>query len=104
MKDLKLKECNKRNFDRGHGAKELRQLTRGERVWIRNMKRYGKIHAYAPFPRSYIVQTWQGQVQRNRVHLIRAPEGSRLDRSFHEAPETLQPHHLMNHHPLLDPQ
>ncbi|KAJ8886878.1 hypothetical protein PR048_013090 [Dryococelus australis] len=30
MKDQKLKECNKINFNRRHGAKELRQLARGE--------------------------------------------------------------------------
>ncbi|KAJ8885207.1 hypothetical protein PR048_011403 [Dryococelus australis] len=58
-----------------------------ERVWIPDMKHDWKIHAYRPFPRLYIVQTWQGQMRRNRVQLIPLPEGSRLDGSFHGAPE-----------------
>ncbi|KAJ8893967.1 hypothetical protein PR048_006568 [Dryococelus australis] len=49
MKNQKLKEHNKKNYDRRHAAKELRQLTRGESVWIPDMKRYGKIHTHAPF-------------------------------------------------------
>lgn len=45
----------------------------GEHVWIKDMDRYGTIQAQAQTPRSYIVQTQRGVVQRNRRHLLPTP-------------------------------
>ncbi|KAJ8887322.1 hypothetical protein PR048_013537 [Dryococelus australis] len=69
-----FKVCNKASFDKRHAARELRQQVMGERVWMPDLKLYGKIHAQAPFPRSFIVQT--------EVQLIHAPS-TEMDEKLH---------------------
>ncbi|KAJ8885356.1 hypothetical protein PR048_011553 [Dryococelus australis] len=69
IRDQQLKMHNKANFDKRYGARNLRQLV-DELVWIPDLKQNGKVHAQAPFPHSFIDQTKQGVLWRNRVQLI----------------------------------
>ncbi|KAJ8867917.1 hypothetical protein PR048_031726 [Dryococelus australis] len=65
-KNRRLKERNKLNFDQRPGANALLELGVGSRVWIPGLE-------LIPFPRSYIIQTAQGKIRRNRIQLIPAP-------------------------------
>jgi hypothetical protein len=60
----------KRNFDLRHKTRELPTLQSGDKVWIRDQNRNGQILRNANQPRSYIVQTEQGTVRRNRKALV----------------------------------
>ncbi|KAJ8893604.1 hypothetical protein PR048_006204 [Dryococelus australis] len=79
------------------GARELRQLVVGERGWIPVLKQYGKVHAQAPFPHSFIVQTEQGLLWRNRVQLIPAPS-SEIDEKLHGKSDEQNCHIPLTHH------
>jgi len=64
----------KTNFDRRHRAKELPELSVGERVWIPDLRLYGKISRVCDIPRSYAIDTEiGGRIVRNRKFLIRGP-------------------------------
>lgn len=64
------KEKMRANHDRHHGARKLRQLGPGDKVWITDLKRMGTIRGRTTKPRSYEVQSKQGVVRRNRINLI----------------------------------
>lgn len=71
---LKLeKERQKVQYDRAHRVKPLTQLRKGERVWIVNESKEGKIIRQGEEPRSYWVQTEDEPIRRNRKHLQPLP-------------------------------
>ena len=72
--DKKLKEKQESYFNKRHGVRTLRQLQVGEEVWIKDLRRYGKVKQILDAPRSYIVQSNGQDVRRNRSHLI--PSGT----------------------------
>lgn len=66
----KNKLTQKTNFDKRHGARPLKPIEEGEKVWITDQKTNGLVKTTAGPPRSYIVKTSRGEVRRNRFHLI----------------------------------
>lgn len=72
QRDEILKSTRKRDFDRRHKARELSTLDKGQNVWITDKREYGRVLEKAETPRSYIIETNNGTVRRNRFHLIPA--------------------------------
>ena len=72
-KDASLKTRQKKDFDRRHSAKTLPDLPPGERVWLPDQKAEGTVVERAGTPRSYIVETPNGQLRRNRRQLNLLP-------------------------------
>ncbi|UYV74940.1 K02A2.6-like [Cordylochernes scorpioides] len=70
----------------------LPQLQQGDSVWIRDQKVEGKVLHKSQEPRSYWVQTPQGKVGRNRLHLTRLP----TTESTMDAPEDSRRQELRN--------
>jgi len=76
------------NHDLKHKAKDLPQLHVGDKVWIRDQDRMGKVLAPSISPRSYVVQTDKGtQVRRNRSALVAAPAESQLPEEVSTEPD-----------------
>ncbi|KAI5720612.1 hypothetical protein M8J77_009432 [Diaphorina citri] len=61
------------NYNERHSASNLKPLNPSDRVWIVDLKRYGVVKRESGEPRSYVVQTFSGEVRRNRKFLILAP-------------------------------
>ncbi|UYV72597.1 K02A2.6-like [Cordylochernes scorpioides] len=72
----------KRLYDKRHDVHSLPPLQQGDSVWIRDQRVKGKVLHKSEEPRSYWVQTPQGKVRRNRLHLTPLPKmGSTMDAS-----------------------
>ncbi|XP_011871176.1 PREDICTED: uncharacterized protein K02A2.6-like, partial [Vollenhovia emeryi] len=67
----------KEDYDRRHHRTERDDLEEGDKVWIRDARRWGVVEKRADQPRSFWVQTEMGRLRRNRSHLHRldAPLG-----------------------------
>ena len=72
-RDRKMKLRQKKNFDAHRGARELPILLPGESVWVPDRQGSGRV-VEETSPRSYVVQTSDGEFRRNRRHLISTPE------------------------------
>lgn len=84
--ELRRAAQQKRNHDRRHGARILRDLEPGETVWIKNQNKTGTVLSSAGSPRSYIVETDTDQLRRNRIHLAPVPEVEVPDSSNESTP------------------
>lgn len=62
------------DFDRRHGVRKLRELSPGEDLWVTDAQCPAQVLSRAQRPRSYVVETPRGVLQRNRRHLV--PFGS----------------------------
>ncbi|UYV63312.1 K02A2.6-like [Cordylochernes scorpioides] len=72
----------KRLYDKRHDVHSLPPLQQGDSVWVRDQRVEGKVLHKSEEPRSYWVQTPQGKVRRNRLHLTPLPKmGSTMDAS-----------------------
>ncbi|UYV70546.1 K02A2.6-like [Cordylochernes scorpioides] len=72
----------KRLYDKRHDVHSLPPLQQGDSVWIRDQRVEGTVLHKSEEPRSYWVQTPQGKVRRNRLHLTPLPKmGSTMDAS-----------------------
>ncbi len=69
-KEAKYREKQADNYKRRHRATDLPVLAQGCDVWIRDMDRNGTIVSPTRDPRSYLVDTQQGTVRRNRSALL----------------------------------
>ncbi|KAM7293291.1 uncharacterized protein ISCGN_026421 [Ixodes scapularis] len=69
-KDKADKRRQATDFNRRHAAKELRPLATGEDVWVTDVQCGAKVLSEAQRPRSYVVETPRGVLQRNRKHLV----------------------------------
>ena len=69
-KEETYRTLQKQNFDRRHRAKALPQLGIGDEVWIKDMKRTGRITALTEQPRSFIVASGPNYLRRNRAALV----------------------------------
>ncbi|KAM7291848.1 uncharacterized protein ISCGN_028419 [Ixodes scapularis] len=71
---LKKERADKRrqatDFNRRHVAKKLRPLATGEDVSVTDVQCGAKVLNKAQRPRSYVVETPRGVLQRNRKHLV----------------------------------
>ncbi|UYV84627.1 K02A2.6-like, partial [Cordylochernes scorpioides] len=82
----------KRLYDKRHDVHSLPQLQQGDSLWIRDQRVEGKVLHKSQEPRSYWVQTPQGKVRRNRLHLTRLP----TTESTMDAPEDSRRQELRN--------
>ncbi|UYV81475.1 K02A2.6-like, partial [Cordylochernes scorpioides] len=72
----------KRLYDKRHDVHSLPPLQQGDCVWIRDQRVEGTVLHKSEEPRSYWVQTPQGKVRRNKLHLTPLPKmGSTMDAS-----------------------
>ncbi|UYV61651.1 K02A2.6-like [Cordylochernes scorpioides] len=72
----------KRLYDKRHDVHCLPPLQQGDSVWIRDQRVEGTVLHKSEEPRSYWVQTPQGKVRRNRLHLTPLPKmGGTMDAS-----------------------
>ena len=71
-RDKLLKDKQKENFDKQHGARAKPCLKTGQLVWLPNSETEAHVEEQVA-PRSYTVNTPQGQVRRNRRDLIELP-------------------------------
>lgn len=65
----RTRDLTKANYDRRHAAQHLPELKSGSSVYIRDLNREGVITREVS-PRSYLVNTPQGTIRRNRSALI----------------------------------
>ena len=74
--DTLFRKKQKEYFDKSHRSKELPSIPNDTKVWVEseNGPVSGRVISSAQTPRSYIVETSSGQIQRNRSHLRVAPE------------------------------
>ncbi|UYV76749.1 K02A2.6-like [Cordylochernes scorpioides] len=71
---LKRKEGRRRKdmksrYDRHCGATDMEEQSKGDTVWITDMRTWGIVKQKASTPRSYMVDTPVGTLRRNRFHL-----------------------------------
>jgi len=71
-RDAFLKTRQKHNFDNLHGTRELLSLDSVQLVWLPESGVTANVEEQVA-PRSYLVNTLQGQVRRNSRDLIRIP-------------------------------
>lgn len=76
LKDKELKRKQAEGYNTRHRAKEKEPLQPGQRVWIKNIPRTGVVSGSAATPRSYVVDTSNGSLRRNRSHLRVVPSPS----------------------------
>ncbi|KAJ8356744.1 hypothetical protein SKAU_G00195380 [Synaphobranchus kaupii] len=67
--EKRTKENQQRNYNRRHRALPLPPLQAGQNVWLPREKIQGTLMQPATTPRSYIIQTDEGQVRRNHTHM-----------------------------------
>lgn len=76
------KEKQQWYYNRRHRVRPFPPLQCGEKVWLPREKTQGTVVQQASTPRSYVVDTENGQVRRNRTHL------RTLQRTPPEVPDT----------------
>ena len=60
-----MKQRMKRNFDRRHGAKDLKEMQPGDTVWLPENRSKGTVIEQSN-TRSYTVRVQDGTIRRNR--------------------------------------
>ncbi|UYV65228.1 K02A2.6-like [Cordylochernes scorpioides] len=97
LENLEMREKNQRhkkktNFDIHHRARELPHLDEGTRVWVKDLRVPGVVLEDAGRQRSYIVNSPEGILRRNRFHLLPNPQGEKIDMGDEEmeSPEMSQ--------------
>uniref|UniRef100_A0A8C7WX74 Integrase catalytic domain-containing protein n=1 Tax=Oryzias sinensis TaxID=183150 RepID=A0A8C7WX74_9TELE len=68
-KQRQYKANQQRQYDRRHRVRPLTVLQTGQTVWLPREKKEGTVVQHATTPRSYIIDTDEGQIRRNRTHL-----------------------------------
>ena len=76
QKNAQFKAKQKKQFDRQHRVVEQDDIPEGTSVWITSESNTipGTVVSTGESPRSYVVETPTGEVQRNWVHLNAVPE------------------------------
>lgn len=77
--EQRYRQKQKQNYDHRHRERDMVQLEPGDFVWVKDIDERGTMKSAADIPRSYIINTARGTLQRNRYHLSPTPT----------APETL---------------
>lgn len=57
-------------YDKHHGVRHLPDIVDGTDVWVVDLQRKGTVQCPTSEPRSYLVDTGQSVVRRNRTHLV----------------------------------
>ena len=94
--DATYKMKQKDNFDKHHRTKDLPVMPDDTPVWVETDigPISGRVVTSAETPRSYLVETPTGQLQRNRIQLRVVPEDS-SNRQPEEQLEPEEPHRIM---------
>ena len=95
--DKALKEKQKENFDSRHRSKELAPIPNDTEVWIvsDDQRVPGRVVSPADRPRSSVVETPTGQVERNRSHLQVLPDTNETENESPTASPPEQPRRIM---------
>lgn len=72
-KEYRNREKQRDYYNHRHGVRPSPELQPGDSVHIRDLDRPGVIASQHQNPRSYIVHTNNGNVRRNRTHLVSTP-------------------------------
>ena len=93
--DLNQKQKYKEKFDLRHRAKDLPPIPDDTEVWVTTESEpmSGRVISTAGRPRSYVVETPSGQIERNRSQLIVVPENSETNQQPDVETET--PYRIM---------
>lgn len=70
---LKKKCRDAQYYNNRHNTRNLKQLNVGDKVFVIDLKHYGKILKCGPEPRTYLIETGRGIFRRNRWHIISCP-------------------------------
>lgn len=102
-KENKRKEVQEHMYNKRHRVKNLSILQAGDKVWVIDMRVYGKILNADENPNSYIVKTENGStIRRNRWHLVLAPLKQSLNIDNTDAP--IIPEFPQNNIPAIAPE
>ena len=95
--DRALKEKQKENFDSRHRTRELTPIPDDTEVWIvsEDQRVPGRVVSPADRPRSYVVETPTGQVERNRSQLQVLPNTSETENESPNVSPPEQPRRIM---------
>ena len=95
--DRALKEKQKENFDSRHRTRELTPIPDDTKVWItsEDQRVPGRVVSPADRPRSYVVETPTGQVERNRSQLQVLPNTSETENESPNVSPPEQPRRIM---------
>ena len=76
VKNAEFKKKQKEQFDSRHGAKKLPEIPDDSAVWITSEDKPipGRIVTADETPRSYVVETESGELNRNRSQIVVVPE------------------------------
>ena len=89
-KEKMMKQRMKRNYDRRHGAKELKELQPGDIVWLPDNKQEGTVMEKTN-TRSYTVRVQDGTIRRNQRDLVALPDTSVEEENSQESELPPQP-------------
>lgn len=70
LKEKEKRAMDAQHYNRRHRTRTLRGLSPGQEVWVTDHRTSGRVIGNHTTPRSYLVDTPQGTVRRNRHHLI----------------------------------
>ena len=91
-----FKQRQKADYDRHHQSHHLPAIPNDTEVWVTSgaTPSPSRVTAHSSAPQSYIVDTPQGEMRRNRLHLNVVPDGqSSMNRSSDISPDN-------RHHPV----
>ena len=73
-----FKQKQKSDYDRRHCTHSLPPIPKNTDVWVTSgsTPSSGRVTGHADTPRSYLVETPQGEMRRNRLHLNVVPNGN----------------------------
>lgn len=71
-RERRYKQQQKFHYDRRHRVRSLEKLSTNDDVYVKDQHTWGTIKREAKTPRSYIVQTENGEVRRNRRDLVKS--------------------------------
>ncbi|XP_077539546.1 uncharacterized protein LOC144152169 [Haemaphysalis longicornis] len=86
-RDAAYKAHQAKAFNYRHRASPLPPLTAGDRVRVNDLNCPATLLSPAQRPRSFVVETPRGVVQRNRHHLVRFQPNATQDSASHEGEE-----------------
>lgn len=91
-RDAAYKAQQAKAFNSRHRASPLPPLTAGDHVWVKDLNCPATLLSPAQRPRSFVVETPRGVVQRNRRHLVRfqpdtTQDSESQERTGHEEEE-----------------
>ena len=88
QKEQRYRDNQRDNFNRRHAVQQAPEIKPGDSVYIKDPNRSGSIISRHPNHRSYIVDTEQGTICRNRAHLVAKPSSPVQSAPVTNVPET----------------